>query len=168
MSADSRAVNCLAQQQQYCSSLKSHAPTYPVPPIPPQRVQSLVPSDRGPSNNATSSHPVTRSAFDTTAVVPTHYNHHENTSLDPAYQHNAYHQTTRTTDLSGSHMPPLTTLGHLAFDSQPKYPERHAFRWQSPRCRFNRRRTSTGSQPQRLCPHCSNRDLKFRTRPLCS
>lgn len=110
MSTEAGADNRFAQKEQYSISFQSHTPNDSVPPIPPQRIQSLLPSDRGPSTCATSNKPVPRSAFDTTSVVLVHYDQHETSSFNPVYHHSLYQQTARTFELAGCPMPSLTIM----------------------------------------------------------
>lgn len=88
-SSDARAYarNAQKQQQQQQQSLfRLLTPIDSVPPVPLQRVQSLLPTDRGPPTSATLYQLIPRSDFSMTKFFAALYDCCENPFFDPEYR----------------------------------------------------------------------------------
>ena len=77
-------LDCLREQVR--ASARSPIFIDAVPPVPPQRVQSLWPIDRGPSTE------VFLSDFSTTSAFATRFDRREGSSFEPYQRRDSYHQ----------------------------------------------------------------------------
>ena len=110
-----------SQRQQSRGSSRSDTPLDSVAPSPPQRVQSLLPVDRGPQTEAPQyqpfprfkapqDHRLPRSEYDTTTVSAARLDRHERSPFEPYERGDLYPQQLRQTARDWELAPQRTTL----------------------------------------------------------